>query len=39
MAVQGFETTGGTPDEFRQYIAKETAKWGPLVLAAGMKPE
>ncbi|MDB5865175.1 MAG: hypothetical protein JWO70_2981 [Betaproteobacteria bacterium] len=39
MAVQGFETTGGTPDEFRQYIVRETAKWGPLVLAAGMKPE
>ncbi|HEV7801912.1 MAG TPA: tripartite tricarboxylate transporter substrate-binding protein [Burkholderiales bacterium] len=39
MAVQGFETTGSTPEQFRDYIAKETAKWGPLVIAAGMKPE
>jgi tripartite-type tricarboxylate transporter receptor subunit TctC len=39
MAVKGFETTGSTPEQFRDYIAKETAKWGPLVIAAGMKPE
>jgi hypothetical protein len=28
---------GGTPGEIRAFIAEETARWGDVILAAGIK--
>jgi tripartite-type tricarboxylate transporter receptor subunit TctC len=33
----GIEAAGGTPDDLRAFIAAETAKWAPVVQAAGIK--
>jgi tripartite-type tricarboxylate transporter receptor subunit TctC len=30
------QPVGGTPDELRDYIAAEVAKWGPIIKAAGI---
>ena len=37
LRAQGMEPIGGTPAEFATYIAGETAKWAPVVEAAGLK--
>jgi tripartite-type tricarboxylate transporter receptor subunit TctC len=34
----GSEPQPGTPDEFMQLIAREVAKWAPVVKASGAKP-
>jgi tripartite-type tricarboxylate transporter receptor subunit TctC len=35
----GIVARGGTPDEFRAFIASESAKWGQVIHAAGIEPE
>jgi tripartite-type tricarboxylate transporter receptor subunit TctC len=35
----GIEARWGTPDEFRAFIAAESAKWGKVVRAAGIEPQ
>jgi tripartite-type tricarboxylate transporter receptor subunit TctC len=30
---------GSTPEEFAAFIKSETAKWGRVIKAAGIKPE
>jgi tripartite-type tricarboxylate transporter receptor subunit TctC len=35
----GIEARWGTPDEFRIFIAAESAKWGKVVRAAGIEPQ
>ena len=37
LRAQGLEPIGGTPAELAAYIASETAKWAPVVRAAGLK--
>jgi tripartite-type tricarboxylate transporter receptor subunit TctC len=37
LRVQGFEPLGGPPDEFAQFIARETVKWAAAAEAAGLK--
>lgn len=39
MLSQGNEIGGGTPENFAQLIASESARWGALVKSAGIKPE
>ena len=39
FANLGFEPISSTPAEFRRFIAAEAAKLGPVIRAAGMKPE
>ena len=39
FANLGFEPVSSTPEEFRRFIAAEAAKFGPVIRAAGMKPE
>jgi tripartite-type tricarboxylate transporter receptor subunit TctC len=35
---QGFETLGGSPEEFGQLIKAEAAKWSVVVKTANIKP-
>jgi tripartite-type tricarboxylate transporter receptor subunit TctC len=35
----GVVVQGGTPDEFGQFIASETEKWGKVIRDAGIKPD
>ena len=37
LKAQGMEPIGGTPADFAAYIASETAKWAPVVEAAGLR--
>ena len=37
--LEGSTVTGGTPEQFRDYLKAELAKFGRLVKAAGIKPE
>jgi tripartite-type tricarboxylate transporter receptor subunit TctC len=35
----GVEAQGDTPEQFRAFIAAETAKWGKVIHAAGIEPQ
>jgi tripartite-type tricarboxylate transporter receptor subunit TctC len=37
LRAQGIEPIGGSPAEFAAYISSETAKWAPVVQAAGLR--
>ena len=37
LRKQGFETLGGTPDEFSGYIKSEIAQWARVAQSAGLK--
>jgi len=37
LRAQGFEPMGGPPDEFAQFIARETVKWTLAAEAAGLR--
>jgi tripartite-type tricarboxylate transporter receptor subunit TctC len=37
LRKQGFEPLVGGPDEFAEYIHRETARWTAVVHAAGLK--
>jgi tripartite-type tricarboxylate transporter receptor subunit TctC len=37
LRAQGMEPIGGSPADFADHIASETAKWAPVVEAAGLK--
>jgi tripartite-type tricarboxylate transporter receptor subunit TctC len=37
LRKQGFETLGGTPDDFSRYIASEIAQWARVAESAGLK--
>jgi tripartite-type tricarboxylate transporter receptor subunit TctC len=37
LRAQGFEPLGGPPDQFAQFIARETVKWSAAAEAAGLK--
>jgi tripartite-type tricarboxylate transporter receptor subunit TctC len=37
LRAQGFEPMGGPPDEFAQFIARETVKWTAAAEAAGLR--
>jgi len=39
LADQGAEATGGTAEQFAEFIRAEAARWGKVVRAAGLKPE
>lgn len=39
MLDSGAEAAGSTPEEFGAYIKSESAKWGRIVKAVGVKPE
>jgi len=39
MAKLGTRFFGGTPDEFRKFVAGEIDKWAEAVRAAGITPE
>jgi tripartite-type tricarboxylate transporter receptor subunit TctC len=35
----GIEAVGGTPDQARQFLENEIAKWGKVITTAGVKAE
>jgi tripartite-type tricarboxylate transporter receptor subunit TctC len=37
LAEQGLTTVGNSPDQFRDYIASETAKWAKVIKDAGVQ--
>jgi tripartite-type tricarboxylate transporter receptor subunit TctC len=39
LSAIGIDAAGGTPEAFGRYIQEEIARWGPVVRAAGIKPE
>ncbi|MBI2293254.1 MAG: tripartite tricarboxylate transporter substrate binding protein [Betaproteobacteria bacterium] len=39
LVSQGFETMGGTPEQFAAYMKSETAKWAKVVKATGAKAD
>ena len=39
LGAQGSDVIGSTPGEFAAFIKSETAKWGRVIAAAGIKPE
>jgi tripartite-type tricarboxylate transporter receptor subunit TctC len=39
FAASGIETLLNSPEEFRAMLVSETARWGTVVKAAGIKPE
>lgn len=39
LVSQGFETMGGTPEQFAAYMKSETAKWAKVVEATGAKAD
>ena len=38
LRLAGIDTAGSTPEEFGKFIRAEYEKWGPVVKAAGVKP-
>lgn len=39
LSKRGFDAMGGTPEELRQWLSRQSAIWGPVLQAAGVKPE
>jgi tripartite-type tricarboxylate transporter receptor subunit TctC len=39
FASQGLETVGSTPEEFREHLKRETAKYAKVIKAVGIKPD
>jgi len=39
FASQGLETVGSTPEQFREHIKRETAKYAKIIKAAGIKAD
>jgi tripartite-type tricarboxylate transporter receptor subunit TctC len=39
LEAQGAEVFGNTPDEFAAFIRAESARWGKVIKAAGIKAE
>ena len=39
MAAIGSIPKGGTPEQFGEHVRRETAKWGKVIRAAGIKPQ
>jgi tripartite-type tricarboxylate transporter receptor subunit TctC len=39
LVASGIELTGGTSQEFRDFIVAQHAYWGETLRAAGIKPE
>ena len=37
--TQGFEAGGGSPEDLGKFVRAETAKWAPIMKAAGIKAE
>jgi tripartite-type tricarboxylate transporter receptor subunit TctC len=35
----GLMIVGGTPEQFAEHLRRETAKWGGVIKAAGIKPQ
>ena len=38
FASVGYTPGGGTPEQFAEFIRKETEKWGKVIKAAGIQP-
>ena len=39
LADQGLMVAGNTPEQFREFIGKETAKWAKVIKDAGLATE
>ncbi len=39
LALMGYETVGGSPEEFTAYLKSEYERWGDVVKKAGITPE
>jgi tripartite-type tricarboxylate transporter receptor subunit TctC len=39
IAEQGGTAGGGTPEQFADFLRKETEKWGNVIRAAGVRPQ
>ena len=39
FAAVGYTPVGGTPEQFSEFIRKETDKWGKVIKAAGIKTQ
>ncbi len=37
LQTQGFETIGGSPEDFGRHIAGEMKKWADVAMAAGLR--
>jgi tripartite-type tricarboxylate transporter receptor subunit TctC len=38
LAQQGAQPAGGSPEDFRRFIASEIEKWGKAIRAANVPP-
>jgi tripartite-type tricarboxylate transporter receptor subunit TctC len=39
LAEQGIVAVGGTPEEFRAFVAEEISRWSKVITDAGIKME
>jgi len=39
FAAMSLTVGGGTPEHFAEHLRSETAKWGKVIAAAGIKPD
>ena len=39
LVAQGSEVVGSSPQEFRQFIVADIAKWAKVIKASGAKPD
>ena len=39
LRKRGFVAMGGTPEELGEWLKKQRPLWGPVLQAAGIKPE
>jgi tripartite-type tricarboxylate transporter receptor subunit TctC len=39
LYAQGVEPVGGSPEEFKDFIAKEDKRWGEVIRTLGIKAE
>ncbi|HET7731751.1 MAG TPA: tripartite tricarboxylate transporter substrate-binding protein, partial [Usitatibacter sp.] len=38
LRLEGADVVGGTPEQFGEFLKSEVERWGPVVRAAGIKP-
>jgi tripartite-type tricarboxylate transporter receptor subunit TctC len=39
FATDGYVVAGGTPEQFREHLRRETVKWSNVIKASGIKPQ
>lgn len=39
LVRQGAAPAGGSPEQFEAYVKAQVARWGPVITAAGLRPD